>query len=263
MVQAVSVNPDWVHIDGMKPVLGALSLLAAAVLPVQAQTAGSDVRPRAVLELFTSQGCSSCPPADRLMGELAKDPTLIVLTLPVDYWDYLGWRDTLAHSAFTYRQRAYSAIRGDRQVYTPQAVINGAAHAVGSDRAQIEKAAASTQGAGGVLAADIRITRGEGGMTVQCPAGQAVQGSAQLWALAFVRERAVQIGRGENGGRNVTYVNVVRAISRIGECREASAVVMIPGASVSEDADGVVVLLQSGNEKKPGPVLGAARYWLR
>ncbi len=92
-------------------ILAGLVLAAAAFAPAVAQDRPAE-RPRAVIELFTSQGCSSCPPADRLMAEMAKDPTLIVVSLPVDYWDYLGWKDTLAHSTFTYRQKAYSATRG-------------------------------------------------------------------------------------------------------------------------------------------------------
>src|SRR3974390_2478723 len=89
--------------------------------------------PRAVVELFTSQGCSSCPPADKIIGELAKDPSLIALSMPIDYWDYLGREDTLADTRFTARQQAYSRMRGDRDVYTPQAVINGSLHVLGSD----------------------------------------------------------------------------------------------------------------------------------
>ena len=96
--------------------------------------------PRAVVELFTSQGCSSCPPADRILGELAKDPSIVALSLPIDYWDYLGWKDTLADSRFSARQKAYSRMRGDRDVYTPQVIVNGEAHVIGSDRAGIENA---------------------------------------------------------------------------------------------------------------------------
>src|SRR5262249_58863578 len=100
--------------------------------------------PRALLELFTSQGCSSCPPADRLVGQLANDPSLIALSVPIDYWDYLGWRDTLANPAHSARQRAYARARGDGQVYTPQIVVNGSTHALGSDQAAIERAIAQT-----------------------------------------------------------------------------------------------------------------------
>src|ERR1700738_4279274 len=89
---------------------------------------------RAVVELFTSQGCSSCPPADKLLGELALDPSLIAVSLPIDYWDYLGWKDPLADPRNSARQRAYSHTRGDREVYTPQVVVNGSTYALGSDK---------------------------------------------------------------------------------------------------------------------------------
>ena len=114
---------------------GALGVCAivAVIRPAHAE-------PKAVVELFTSQGCSSCPAADKLLGELARDPSVIALSLPIDYWDYLGWKDTLADSRFTARQKAYSRMRGDRDVYTPQAIVNGAAHVIGSDRARIEGA---------------------------------------------------------------------------------------------------------------------------
>src|SRR5271169_6656660 len=94
---------------------------------------------RALLELFTSQGCSSCPAADKLLGDLAADPSLIALSLPIDYWDYLGWKDTLASPGDSARQRAYAHVRGDRQVYTPQIVVNGAMHVLGSDQSAVER----------------------------------------------------------------------------------------------------------------------------
>src|SRR3954466_4691787 len=105
----------------LAPVLA--GLLALGVAGPAASGAGQS--PRVVVELFTSQGCSSCPPADKLLSEFARDPGVLALTMPVDYWDYLGWKDTLADRAFTDRQKAYGEIRGDRQVYTPQAVIDG------------------------------------------------------------------------------------------------------------------------------------------
>src|SRR6185312_11328382 len=94
---------------------------------------------------FTSQGCSSCPAADRLMGDLTRDPSLIALSLAVDYWDYLGWQDTLALHGHSKRERAYAATRGDRDVYTPQVVVNGAVAVLGSDKAAIERAIAQTR----------------------------------------------------------------------------------------------------------------------
>src|ERR1700755_733547 len=126
---------------------GALSICAivAIIRPAHAD-------PRAVVELFTSQGCSSCPPADKLMGELSKDPSIITLSMPIDYWDYLGWKDTLADSRFSARQQAYSPMRGERDVYTPQAVVNGSLHVIGSDRAGIEGAIGETDKLGDVVA---------------------------------------------------------------------------------------------------------------
>jgi hypothetical protein len=243
----------------MKRSLAIAALLAVPALPAAAQTPAAEPKVRAVIELFTSQGCSSCPPADRLMAEMAKDPTLIVLSLPVDYWDYLGWKDTLAHGAFTYRQKAYSAMRGDRQVYTPQAVVNGIAHAVGSDRAQIERAFVSTRGAASTLSLEIGIVWRDGGLFVECPQRAADAGPAHLWVLPFVKERSIQIGRGENSGRSVTYVNVVRGVSRVGECQGEARTVEVPASSLTADADGIVVLMQAGTEKKPAQILAAAR----
>src|SRR3954464_8034252 len=133
---------------------GALGVCAiiAVIRPAHAE-------PRAVIELFTSQGCSSCPPADRILGELAKDPSVIALSMPIDYWDYLGWKDTLADSRFTARQKAYSQVRGDREVYTPQVVVNGSVHVIGSDLAGIENAIHVTKKADGVMSVPVTMTQ--------------------------------------------------------------------------------------------------------
>ena len=101
-------------------------LIGSTLIFVAHSSAKAD--PRAVIELFTSKGCSSCPAADKLLSELQADPSLIPLSLPIDYWDYLGWKDTLAIPGHTTRQRAYSQMRGDREIYTPQVVVNGVAN---------------------------------------------------------------------------------------------------------------------------------------
>src|SRR3954464_14859031 len=119
--------------------------IAVVCLSSVASLSVAEAEPRGVIELFTSQGCSSCPPADKLVGELAADPSLVSISLPIDYWDYLGWKDTLADPRHAARQRAYSKLRGDREVYTPQVVVNGVLHALGSDRAAIEKAIAKSR----------------------------------------------------------------------------------------------------------------------
>src|SRR5829696_2954953 len=146
---------------------GALGVCAivAVVRPAHAE-------PRAVVELFTSQGCSSCPPADQIIGELAKDPGVIALSLPIDYWDYLGWKDTLADSRFSARQKAYSRMRGDRDVYTPQVVVNGSRHVIGSDRARIEGAMTETKKADGVMSVPVKMSLSGGQLTVSVDAAK-------------------------------------------------------------------------------------------
>src|SRR3954451_18236593 len=132
--------------------------LSLAVIASALSTGAAQAEPRAVVELFTSQGCSSCPPADQLAGEVARDPSFIVLSLPIDYWDYLGWKDTLALPGHTNRQRAYSKVRGDREVYTPQVVVNGVTHVLGSDQQAIEKAVAQTHQQAGMLSVPVNLS---------------------------------------------------------------------------------------------------------
>lgn len=237
----------------------ALAVLALGLPVVQSQPALAQARqPRAVIELFTSQGCSSCPAADALFVELAKDPSVIALTLPVDYWDYLGWKDTLAHSAFSARQKGYAHLRGDGHVYTPQAVINGGGHVVGSDRAAIQTASASAT-------LPVRVTVSESDGMVRVSIAAAAGRSAAVLVLPVVRSREVAIGRGENKNRKVTYANIVRGVTRIGDWTGEESRFEIPLATArSGDADGYVVLLQSVMPKangtmKAGPILGAVR----
>src|SRR6266513_850756 len=124
--------------------------------------ASAQAEPRAVVELFTSQGCSSCPAADKLLGELAADPSLVPISVPIDYWDYLGWKDTLADPLNTARQKAYAQTRGDGQVYTPQVVVNGSVHALGSDKAAIEHAIERARGSGPGSLLPVRLAVGDG-----------------------------------------------------------------------------------------------------
>jgi hypothetical protein len=236
--------------------------LAAAVIAVLAAPAASSPKPRAVIELFTSQGCSSCPPADRVLAELAREPDLVALSLPVDYWDYLGWKDTLAQPAFSARQRDYASARGDRKVHTPQMVVNGAAACIGAYRADVERTIAKAIRAGAAL--PVAVTVREAGPSIAIDIGEAATGvprKADVWVLSVVRERDVAIGRGENKGRSVTYANVVRSMARAGAWAGAAARYEIPLAEARpEDADGYVVLLQAAAEPgKPGVILGAAK----
>jgi hypothetical protein len=241
----------------------ALTLLClAATAPSQAQDAGKvePAKPEAVLELFTSQGCSSCPAADALFVELARDRRLLVLTLPVDYWDYLGWRDTLAHAAFTHRQRAYAKSRGDGHIYTPQAVINGAVHVVGSDRGAIEQALRQGRPAGQPAALPLDVTvRETGAGFVISVSGRANASSAAIWIAPVARHRAVAIQRGENKGREVVYANVVRALTRIGDWRGEPVSIEIPASLAAHaEADSFAVLVHADGGKL-GRLIGAAK----
>jgi hypothetical protein len=235
---------------------GALALCAivAIIRPAHAD-------PRAVIELFTSQGCSSCPPADKILGELAKDPSVIALSMPIDYWDYLGWKDTLADSRFSARQKAYSQARGDREVYTPQVVVNGSMHVIGSDRAGIESAIDITKKANGVMSVPVTMTRS--GKLLNVSVAASGQGPAamhgEVWICAISRAVPIAIGRGENSGREVTYHNVVRNLVKLGDWDGTSGSWTVPLENIShEGIDAAVVYVQDGSRDKPGPMLGAA-----
>ena len=233
--------------------------LVALALALAGPAAASPEAPRAVVELFTSQGCSSCPPADRILAELAREPDVVALTLPVDYWDYLGWRDTLAQAEFSARQRAYAGARGDRMVYTPQAVINGVVACVGSDRGQVEQAIERSRDDQAALPVAIAIT--ESGPVVAVEVGAGAGAAAEVWLMPVARAREVAIGRGENRGRSITYANVVRGMTRLGPWSGAPARFEVPLATARAGADSYVVLLQATapDGSGPGPILGAAK----
>src|SRR6266700_836201 len=179
-----------------------LALSCLAVLVAQPARA----EPRAVIELFTSQGCSSCPPADKLIAEYSRDPSVIALSLAVDYWDYLGWKDTLALSGHSNRQRAYAKARGDGEV-----------HALGSDKAAIEKAMRQTREQSSALLLPVTIERTGDKLTVHVAASKDEKGQAEVWLCPITKSVPVAIGRGENSGHTLTYTNVVRRWIKLGD----------------------------------------------
>ncbi len=219
-----------------------------------------------MVELFTSQGCSSCPPADQIIGELAKDPSVIALSLPIDYWDYLGWKDTLADSRFTARQKAYSNMRGEREVYTPQVVVNGSAHVIGSDRARIESAIEETKKADAVMSVPISMTLAGKQINISVAASGKGPAAAhgEVWICSISKAVPIAIGRGENRGREITYHNVVRNLLKVGDWNGTSDSWTVPLENIyREGVDAAVVYVQDGNRDKPGPMLGAAYTSLR
>ncbi len=214
-------------------------------------------KPPIVVELFTSQGCSSCPPADELLGELTQNPDIITLSLNVDYWDYLGWRDTLGSPRHTKRQQAYAANLGSRQIYTPQMMINGHLDVVGSRRKKVfetlEKASTPGPRIPMTIAEsdrEIIITVAEGPMPDQVK-------KATVWVFVTSPKVLVPVERGENRGKNITYHNVVRQMIPAGMWEGKALRITLPkdGLGLEGERD-CIALLQKGTV---GKVIGAVR----
>ncbi len=209
-----------------------------------------------VVERFTSQGCSSCPPADAFMGELIKRREVIALSFNVDYWDYLGWRDTLASPEYSRRQRQYALHRGDGKVYTPQMVINGRAHVVGSRKGAVLRALSETGRTRVAMS-----MREEGSEVIveigSKPAGMNVT-DATIWIAMIVPKVSVEIARGENTGREISYFNVARKLMPAGMWHGKAARIALPKKDLFVDgATGCAALLQAGGI---GPIIGAASF---
>ncbi len=203
-----------------------------------------------VVELFTSQGCSSCPPADALLGKLKLRDDVIALTFPVDYWDYLGWKDTLASPAYSKRQRDYARARGDRQIYTPQIVLNGRVHVVGNREKSVESAIKTVAGDDSV-----KISMTDDGDAIRVSAnGDNTSTSlkkATLWLVLFKGAETVKIARGENRGNTITYNNVVRQITPIGMWEGKSMTITLPKMQfLAAGYNGCVVLLQRDDTRE-------------
>ena len=242
--------------DAITSALVGVALMAS--LPAKAE------EPRAVIELFTSQGCSSCPPADKLLGELSHDPSLITMSEAIDYWDYLGWKDTLALHGHANRQHAYARARGDSEVYTPQVVVNGIVHVLGSDKAAIERAIEQTRRVAAPLSLPVTLSVAGDKVTASVPDAKDEHRSGEVWLCPVSGAVAVMVGRGENQGRTLTYHNVVRHWVKLGDWSGKAQTFSVPLASVaSKDVESLVVVVQSGVAAKPGLMLGAATAALR
>jgi len=213
---------------------------------------------RAVVELFTSQGCSSCPPADTLLKTLADDPSIMALTLPVDYWNYLGWKDTFASSRNSDRQRSYAKVRGDGSIYTPQVVVNGIQHVNGASKAEIENAIGATSKSLGPDRIPVRFWQENN--TLNIATGGAQPGhpveEATIWFGVVQTSGTVDITQGENKGKSLTYTNIVRELTPIGLWKGQPMQIQIPrGAVMLAETQKSVVLIQEG---RAGPIIGAA-----
>jgi hypothetical protein len=230
--------------------------LAAAGLPQP--VAADDAISPVVVELFTSQGCSSCPPADALLGELTRRRGVIALSLNVDYWDYLGWRDTLASPEHSKRQRDYAARRGDGQVYTPQMVIGGRRHVVGSSEQAVT--AALVEEAARPPETTVEVALREQGPEVVIEVAGAptdrLKQDSTVWMLMIEPKVSVKIDRGENTGKSIDYYHVVRKMIPAGMWHGEAISLRLPKADLyNERTTACAALLQVGGT---GPIIGAA-----
>jgi len=223
-------------------VVAALAGLAAFAAPLAARAAERPV----VVELFTSQGCSSCPPADVLLGELAKRDDVLALAFHVDYWDRLGWKDPFSSSMATARQRAYAKLLGLRTVYTPQLVVDGHDEMVGSDRRRVAQAIAAAKKA---QRTDVTIAREGGELVVRVPA-LADAGRTSVQLVAYAPGETTRVRAGENEGRTLVNANIVRSVEALGLAGATPAEWRVP----AEKGPGFAVLVHGPD----GKVLGAA-----
>jgi hypothetical protein len=219
-------------------VLSCLGMLLAAA-PAQA-----DPRPT-VVELFTSQGCSSCPPADALLGELARQDDVIALGFHISYWDSLGWKDPFSTPQSTERQRAYARLFGG-QIYTPQLVVDGTSEMVGSRRAEIM---AALREASHEAIAPVAFAADRHSVTIG-PAATAGS-TGQVWLVRFVKKRTTHIGAGENASRTLEDTNGVQTVTALGDWQGTEAGFPLEPPAAGE---GVAVLVQAAD----GRILGAA-----
>lgn len=203
-----------------------------------------------VVELFTSQGCSSCPPADKLMHDLAERDDVIALALHVDYWDYIGWKDEFAMPRNAKRQRGYAAKAGRRSIYTPQMIINGVTDIVGARPMDLTKSISEHAAKPTLIALD--VARSADKVTISAEPGQ-TRGPLVVQMLRYTPERTSHITRGENAGHTITYANVAQDWEILAEWDGATPL------SLEAQAEGdlpVVILIQEGSH---GPILAAAQ----
>ena len=236
--------------------LGGLGVvLFLALTAVQAHTSGALAGDRSptVVELYTSQGCSSCPPADALLGKLAKRSDVIALSFHVDYWDYIGWKDPFADASYSKRQRTYARHFSRSFVYTPQMVVHGLTETSGTDAREVHSRIARAANAPDVT---VKVTRGyDGGISVSVPAStQPAQ--AAVWLVLYQSSKKTEVRRGENRGRVIENFNIVKKLVRIGEWKGETLNLTVSAGKFHEPGvDGCAVFLQS---EQTGPILGAA-----
>ncbi|RWX75117.1 DUF1223 domain-containing protein [Neorhizobium lilium] len=216
-----------------------------------------DVRePKGVVELFTSQGCASCPPADATLGQLVAQGDVVALSYHVDYWNYLGWADTLSSKENTERQYGYAKTMGRSGVYTPQAVINGRDHVKGADLAGINsKVESLKQGGQGLV---VPVTAAMRGDEIEIEIGEG-KGAADVVVAYFTKREQIEVTKGENTGKSMDYWHSVYDVQSVGMWNGKSMKLTLPGKIMGKSKkDGCAILLQSsGPNGEPAAILGA------
>ena len=257
----------------------ALGLAAFAVLALPAGAEKVHDRPKAVVELFTSQGCAQCPPADALLTSLAEEGDVIALAYHVDYWDYVGWEDTFGKADYSDRQRAYAKSWGSSRIYTPQMVVNGDKGVVGSRRNEVHGALDRA-----TLSLSVDITRQDDMLKIAVPPNAALPlavdidrdgdmlkvtippntslEDAVVWMVTYLDRADVAIDKGENAGKTMVYTQVVTSRQPLGLWEGATgANLKLPLPEILDDGStGIAVIVQQESNGLPGPILGAATY---
>ena len=216
---------------------------------------GALAEPRpVVVELFTAQGCSSCPPADAYLGQLSARPGVVALAFHVDYWDDTGWRDRFALSQSVTRQKAYVRNLHRPSLYTPQLVLDGRSDAVAIDGGAVAKAL-SEQSEG----VPVRVSLRDGQVVIDV-GGYTEQPKSDVLLISYLRHAVSAVGRGENAGRTLEEFNIVRGVLKLGSWEGAPRSYYVMGSRLPEDATDVAVLVQTVGQ---GPILGSAAHALR
>lgn len=225
-------------------VSAACGIWLAAVSVAQAE-------PLVVVELYTSQGCSSCPPADEFLAMMASDPRILPLALHVDYWDYIGWADKFAHAGFTDRQRAYAKAVGSRTIYTPQLIIGGQDRIEGF--APDETSAKLRAHLSAKVTVSMTAERDGDHITIRAKSDQPLKAPVRLQLVRYTPEATVTIERGENAGKTITYHNIVTSWEVVGDWSGLEPLELT--VPYTGDLPGAVIVQLPG----PGSILAAAR----
>jgi hypothetical protein len=225
--------------------IGATALAGAA--PAHATSTG----PWAV-ELFTSQGCSSCPPADAQLGKLARRPDVVALSFHVDYWDYIGWKDPFASQAMTERQKTYARVLHQRYVYTPEMVFDGAAHEPGTERSDVEAMLEAARRRTPNRVTPLLSRSSDGALAIALSDFTLSSGPADIMLAVYDRRHITPVARGENSGATLENHNVVRRLERVAQWNGQAATWSVQSDRIGP-GQAVAVLVQQADQ---GPILG-------